>query len=165
MKYITRVGDREYIIEILDNQQIAIDGEICDVDFDLVSGQPVFSLLIDKQSYEAYVYEDEQGWEVLLRGNLYQVDVIDEREHRLRSSFGSRPIQSGEFYLKAPMPGLVIDVPVSDGQRVSEGDVLVVLESMKMQNELKSPREGKVSRLRVETGDSVERRQTLLSVV
>jgi biotin carboxyl carrier protein len=63
------------------------------------------------------------------------------------------------------MPGLVIAIPVVEGQSVAQGDVLVILESMKMQNELKSPRAGKISRVRVKEGDSVERRQTLLSVV
>jgi biotin carboxyl carrier protein len=63
------------------------------------------------------------------------------------------------------MPGLVVTVPVSEGQTVDLGDVLLILESMKMQNELKSPRAGKISRVRVKPGDSVEHRDTLLSVV
>ncbi len=63
------------------------------------------------------------------------------------------------------MPGLVVAIPVSEGQAVNKGDVLVVLESMKMQNELKSPRSGTISRQRVKIGDSVELKQTLLSVV
>ena len=63
------------------------------------------------------------------------------------------------------MPGLVIAVPVEEGQPVEKGDVLLILESMKMQNELKSPRAGKVSRVRVAPGDRVEQKQTLLSVV
>jgi biotin carboxyl carrier protein len=63
------------------------------------------------------------------------------------------------------MPGLVVTVPVSEGQPVEKGDVLVILESMKMQNELRSPRAGKVNRVRVKSGDNVEQRDTLLSVV
>jgi biotin carboxyl carrier protein len=63
------------------------------------------------------------------------------------------------------MPGLVVAIPVVEGQVVKTGDVLVVLESMKMQNELKSPRDGTVARLRVQAGDSVEQKQVLLSVV
>ena len=63
------------------------------------------------------------------------------------------------------MPGLIVTVPVSEGQTVDQGDVLLILESMKMQNELKSPRSGKVSRVRVKPGDSMEQRDTLLSVV
>jgi biotin carboxyl carrier protein len=70
-----------------------------------------------------------------------------------------------EFHLKAPMPGLVVAVPVHEGQPVEKGEVLVILESMKMQNELRSPRQGMVARLRVTSGDRVEKKDTLLSVV
>ena len=67
--------------------------------------------------------------------------------------------------MRAPMPGLVIAILVNEGQSVEKGDVLVILESMKMQNELKSPRPGMIARMRVRAGDSVEQKQTLLSVV
>jgi biotin carboxyl carrier protein len=62
------------------------------------------------------------------------------------------------------MPGLIVSVPVNEGQAVEKGDVLLILESMKMQNELKSPRAGSVSRVRVKPGDRVEQKETLLSV-
>jgi biotin carboxyl carrier protein len=62
------------------------------------------------------------------------------------------------------MPGLVVQVPVERGQSVAKGDILVVLESMKMQNELRCPRDGVVSRVRIEVGDNVERKQTLVDV-
>lgn len=165
MKYIATIADREYAIEILDEDQISVDGVVYDVDFEAISGQPVFSLLVDGDSHEAYIYPDEDRWEVHLQGIQYRVLVEDEREKRLRSSFGAGPEQTGEFYLKAPMPGLVISIPVVEGQDVAQGEVLVILESMKMQNELKSPRDGKISRVRVKEGDSVERKQTLLSVI
>ena len=165
MKYITTLGDREYTIEIIDENRVSVDGVVYEIDFESISGQPVFSLLFDGKSHEAYVYPDEDQWEVLLNGILYPVLVEDEREKRLRSSYGSHPSSFGEYYLKAPMPGLVISIPVSDGMEVAEGDVLVILESMKMQNELKSPKAGVVSRVRVNQGDNVERKQTLMSVV
>nr|NIP43563.1 biotin/lipoyl-binding protein [candidate division Zixibacteria bacterium]NIT59736.1 biotin/lipoyl-binding protein [Fodinibius sp.]NIR66018.1 biotin/lipoyl-binding protein [candidate division Zixibacteria bacterium]NIS47654.1 biotin/lipoyl-binding protein [candidate division Zixibacteria bacterium]NIU15750.1 biotin/lipoyl-binding protein [candidate division Zixibacteria bacterium] len=76
----------------------------------------------------------------------------------------STAVDTSEFYLKAPMPGLVIDVPVEEGQDVSQGEILLVLESMKMQNELRCPRDGKVLRVRVKVGDNVERKQTLIDV-
>lgn len=164
MKYITTVGDREYVIEIVNRNLILVDGIPYEVNFVSISGQPVYSLLIDGKSYEGYLYADEDDWEVLLQGMLYNVQVEDEREHRLRQALGEGPAQHGEFHLKAPMPGLVVTVPVVDGQEVEKGDVLVILESMKMQNELKAPRDGVISRIRVKVGDSVERKQTLLSV-
>jgi len=165
MKYITTLDDHEYTIEISDENQIIVDGKVYDVDFESISGQPVFSMLLDGESHEAYVYPDEDQWEVLLQGILYNVMVEDEREKRLRSSFGSGPTSSAEYYLKAPMPGLVVSVLVEEDALVAQGDILIVLESMKMQNELKSPRDGKISRVRVKTGDNVEQKQTLLSVI
>ena len=165
MKYITTIGEREYSIEIVNRNLVIVDGVSFEIDFVSISGQPVYSLLIDGKSYEGYMYPDDDDWEVLLQGTMYAVNVEDERERRLRQALGEGPKQQGEFYLKSPMPGLVVTVPVSDGQEVAKGDVLVILESMKMQNELKSPRDGKISRMRVKVGDSVERKQTLLSVV
>jgi len=164
MKYVTTIAEREYLIEIVDDHQIIVDGKSYQVDFDSVSDQPVYTLILDGHSYESYVYPDEEGWQVLLYGSLYLITVEDEREKRLMASMGSRVADREEYYLRAPMPGLVISVPVVEGQQVERGDVLVLLESMKMQNELRSPRPGKVARVRVKPGDRVELRQTLLSV-
>lgn len=164
MKYVTTVGDREFLVEVLDEHHINIDGKTYEVDFEAVGGQPVYSLIADGKSHEAYVRESDEGWQVLLRGRLYPVKVEDEREKRLRAAAGGGVADSGEFHLKAPMPGLVVAVPVEEGQQVEKGQVLLILESMKMQNELKSPRDGTVSRIKVKAGESVEQKQPLLSV-
>lgn len=165
MKYITTISEQEYSIEIVNRKLIKVDGVPYEVDFSSISGQPVYSLLIDGKSYEGYMYPDDDDWEVLLQGSMYAVNVEDERERRLRQALGEGPAQQSEFHLKAPMPGLVVTVPVLEGQQIANGEVLIILESMKMQNELKSPRDGVISRIRVKEGDSVERKQTLLSVV
>jgi biotin carboxyl carrier protein len=165
MKYITTINDKVYTVEILDDHRVIVEGTVYEVDFESISGQPVYSLMVDGQSYEAYVYPSEEGWQVLLHGRLYAAQVEDERERRLRAAAGSRVAERGEYLLRAPMPGLVVSILVAEGQEVKKGDVLVVLESMKMQNELKCPRDGSISRVRVKPGDSVEQRQTLLSVV
>jgi len=165
MKYVTTIGEREFLVEMINDHHIQVDGTTYEVDFDAISDQPVYSLLVNGHSYEAYVYPQERNWQVLLRGTLYPVTVEDEREKRLRAASGSQVAERGEFLLKAPMPGLVVSIPVREGQQVEKGEVLVVLESMKMQNELKAPRDGKVARLRVQTGDSVEQKQTLLNIV
>jgi acetyl/propionyl-CoA carboxylase alpha subunit len=165
MKYVTTIGERDFLVEIVDERHVIIDGTSYTVDFDSVSDQPVYSLLVDGHSYEAYVYPGEEGWQVLMHGHLYPASVEDEREKRLRAQSGGGVAERDEYYLKAPMPGLVVAIPVGEGKQVAKGDVLVVLESMKMQNELKSPRAGTVARVRISVGDSVEQRQTLLNVV
>lgn len=164
MKYVTSVDGKEYAIEIVDERHIRIGDKLLAVDFESVSGQPVFSLIVDGKSYESFVYQGEEDWEVQLRGRQFQVKVEDEREKRLRTAAGGDVAEGGEFHLKAPMPGLVVAVPVEEGQQVTKGQVLLILESMKMQNELKAPRDGVVDRIRVKAGESVEQKQTLLSV-
>ena len=164
MKYVTTVGEREFLVEIVDEHHVSIDGKTYEVDFVSVSGQPVYSLIADGKSHEAHVRESDEGWQVLLRGRLYPVRVEDEREKRLRAAAGGGVAETGEFHLKAPMPGLVVAIPVEEGQQVKKGQVLLILESMKMQNELKSPRDGTVNRIKVKAGESVEQKQPLLSV-
>jgi len=164
MKYITTLDGKEYLIEVVDEHHVSVNGRAQEVDFESVSGQPVYSLIIDGKSYESYVYETEEGWQVLTRGRQYNLTIEDEREKRLRAAAGGGVAESGEFHLKAPMPGLVVAIPVNEGDKVEKGQVILVLESMKMQNELKSPKAGTVGRIRVKQGEKVEQRQALMSV-
>jgi len=165
MKYIATIGKHEYLVEIIDEHTVILDGQSYSVDFDSLNDQPVYSLLLDGHSYESYVYPGDEGMQVILHGHQFLANVEDERERRLRAAAGGKVSKKTVFHLKAPMPGLTVAVSVEEGQEVAAGEVLVILESMKMQNELKSPRAGKVSRLLVRPGDRVEQRQTLLSVV
>lgn len=165
MRYITTVDDKQFVVEIIDEKHITVDGKVYEVDFESVSGQPVYSLILDGKSHEAYVASGDNNWQVLLRGRLFPVTVEDEREQRLRSAAGGGVAETGEFHLRAPMPGLVVAIPVQEGQPVEKGQVLLILESMKMQNELKASRDGTIGRIRVRVGETVEQKQTLLSVL
>lgn len=165
MKYITTVNDQEFEVEILDEKHVAVNGKIYDVDMAAVSGQPLYSLLANYRSYEGYVYASDGQWQVLMGGTLYEVRVEDEQLRRLRLAGGGGGKDKGPFLLKAPMPGLVVSVPVSEGQEVKKGDVLVVLESMKMQNELKSGKDGKVEKVRVTAGQTVDQGEVMVTVV
>src|ERR1043165_2359434 len=165
MKYITTVEGKQFLVEIIDDKHVSVDGKVYEVDFESVSGQPVYSLIVNGKSHEGYAAQGDDNWQVLLRGRLYPVTVEDEREQRLRMAAGGGVTETSEFHLRAPMPGLVVAIPVTEGQKVTRGQVLLILESMKMQNELKSPRDGTISRVRVKTGETVEQKQTLLSVM
>jgi biotin carboxyl carrier protein len=164
MKYIVTINEREYQVEILGEKRINVDGTELDVDFQSISSQPIYSLILNGHSYEAFVSPNQNEWQVMLHGNLYDARVEDERERRLRAASGGSASEHMEFQLKAPMPGLVVAIPVSEGQEINKGDVLLILESMKMQNELKSPRAGTVKNIRVAPGVSVEQKQVMLSV-
>jgi biotin carboxyl carrier protein len=165
MKYIATINEREYLVDIIDESHVSVDGTRYEIDFEVVSGQPVYSLLLNGRSYETHVYASEEEWQVLLQGRLYPVRVEDERERRLRTTLSTRASETGEYQLRSPMPGLIIALPVKEGQPIMKGDVLLILESMKMQNELKAPRAGTIARIRVKAGDNVEQKQVLLSMV
>ncbi len=165
MKYIAEVDGLEFPVEIIDEHHVRFGEEVLEVDLSTVSGESLYSLMVNNESYEGYVYPDEERWQVLLRGQFYQVRVEDEREKRLKLAERGFAQPGAEFVLKAPMPGLVAAVPVSEGQQVEKGQTLLVLESMKMQNELRAPHAGTVARLRVKTGESVQQKQILLNVV
>ncbi len=164
-KYITSIGEQEYVVDVIDESHVSVNDHIYEIDFQALSGQPTISLLVDGGSFQADVYPGDEGaLQVLMRGRFYEAVVEDEREKRLSAAGGAGSTTSGEFVLRAPMPGLVVKVSVQDGNQVKKGDVLLILELMKMQNELKSPRDGKATRVQVKAGDSVEQRQILLSV-
>lgn len=164
MKYVATIGGRSFEIDINEAGEITADGKVLALDFQSVADQPVYSMLLDGESFEANVYTSEAEVEVLLRGQLYLVNVEDERQRRLRESSRGGALQEGEFSLVAPMPGLVIGVPVQPGDEVESGQDLIILESMKMQNELKAPRSGTVSTVQVSPGDSVDQDQVMVTL-
>jgi len=164
MKYIAEVDGLEFLVEIIDEQHVRFGDEILQINLAAVNGVPLYSLIVNNESFEGYVYPDDAGWQVLLQGQFYQIRVEDEREKRLRTAGSAAERPGAEFVLKAPMPGLVIDVLVQEDQRVEKGQTLLVLESMKMQNELRAPRAGVVTRLRVKSGESVQQKQILLNI-
>ena len=98
---------------------------------------------------------------VLLRGRLYTARVMDERAGRIKQ-VGGLGAATGEVTIKSPMPGLIVAVPVSEGQAVHKGQTVIVLESMKMENELKAPRDGTVTSIKVAPRQSVEQHQPLV---
>ena len=164
MKYIAEVDGQEFATEILDEHHIRFGKEILEVDLAAVSGQPLYSLIVNGESYEGYVYPEERGWQVLLLGRAYSIIIEDEREKRLRSKETGSPDLGREFIMKSPMPGLVVSVPIIEDQIIDKGQILLILESMKMQNELKSPRSGVVTRVRVEAGERVEQHSAMMTV-
>lgn len=164
MKYVTSTGDVSFEIEINGENDLLVNGQRMFIDFRSVVGQSVYSLIVNGKSYEALVQPTEEGLEVLLHGQLFQVSIEDERQRRLRQSTGTQAVRRGEFHLKAPMPGLIITVQVREGQEVKKGDRMIVLESMKMQNEISSPTDGTVRSLRIKPGDNVDQNQVLLTL-
>lgn len=121
------------------------------------------SLLIDGRSYDVELEEVGDEVQVLVNGQLLVVDVADERALRLRAGAAGFTV-TGKVTLTAPMPGKVVRVLVAPGAVVTEGQGLLVVEAMKMENELKSPKAGTVIEVFAKEGSAVEANAKLLTV-
>ncbi len=105
----------------------------------------------------------EATWEIHHRGRPFRVEVTDERSWRMRRARGDgAAAAAGLEALRAPMPGLVLRVDVEEGQEVAEGQGLVIVEAMKMENELRARVAGRVRRVHVAAGESVRRGDLLI---
>lgn len=164
MKYITTVNGTEYTIEIDQENQILVNGEKYAINFQQLPEGGTLSLLINNRSLEAIVDESDGTFEVLIHGELYAVQVQDERSYRLAQARSSLVEDAGVMSINSPMPGLILDVLVAEGDRVQKGDKVVILESMKMENELRAGRDGQVTRIFVKPGDSVDKNQELAMI-
>ena len=162
MKYATTIGEQTYIVEVNREGEVTIDGDTFPVDLQAID-EVTYSLLMSNRSYEALVDTAGDELAVLLGGRMYTAQVLDERARRLSRVDGSS-VSSGELTLKSPMPGLIVAVPVAEGQAVKKGQTVLVLESMKMENELKAPRDGTVSSIKVKVRQSVEQHQPLVVI-
>lgn len=112
MKYITTVNDEKYEIEIK-GDVVVINGVERAVDFKSMGKHDIYSLIIDNQSFEAVVeHHDNNQYDVLIIGDLYEVNVTDERELRLANAAGGLAAPTGEVIVRSPMPGLIVEVPV-----------------------------------------------------
>ncbi|MBX3085531.1 MAG: biotin/lipoyl-binding protein [Anaerolineae bacterium] len=163
MKYATTVNGKSYEIEVNQDGKVTVNGEERTVDFKSIT-ESLYSVIIENASYEVAVELRDGQYNVMMQGDLYETEVLDERQLRMAQASAGFSVAQGEFSLKSPMPGMIVDVRVAEGQHVEKGQSLIVLESMKMENELKAPRAGTIIRIHVSKSDSVEQNKVLLTL-
>jgi biotin carboxyl carrier protein len=143
---------------------VAVDGRAIEIDSEQLASvthlEPgVYSVLLNGASYEIRIVEGSQGLHAEAGGRKFAVEVGDPRD----TSRGSRAsIGSGRQKVAAPMPGKVVRVLVNVGDAVDEGQGLVVVEAMKMQNEMKASHPGRVIEIRAIAGETVSAGDTLV---
>lgn len=160
--YRALVGDRTFDIEIEDGQ-ILVDGEPADYSFEVLR-EGYVSLIVDGRSVPVSVEPvGEDRLQVTIDGQRTEVQVKDERD-LLLDEFGLADDAAAGGEVRAPMPGLVLDVMVEEGDEVAVDQGLLVLEAMKMENELKAPSGGVVSAIHAADGDAVDKDALLIEI-
>jgi len=164
MKYVTTVGDKQFVIDINRAGQVTVDGKVISVDMQQMVDTTMYSMIIDGKSHDIRLNEGDGVYLTQIGGEIFEVVVEDERTRRLAGLRSGPSAASGEAIVKASMPGVVVEVLVTEGQEVAKGEVVLILESMKMQNEFKAPRAGRVHLVRVAAGDKVEQNAVMLTI-
>lgn len=153
------IGTNEYII---DNNRL--NGEEWQWDL-LKIDDRTFHILLDDHSYNAtliHVNKEEKTMTIRVNCNEYEVAIRDKYDLLLQQMGLSATAGARVNTFKAPMPGLIREIQIAVGAAVKKGDVLLILEAMKMENALKSPRDGTIKKIAIEKGQAVEKGQLLV---
>ncbi len=162
MKYLVAVAGREVEVEV-DGDRVTVAGRTVPASLEGSPVTHVRQLFLDGRA-DALAVEGQGGgrWALTLRGERHEIEVVDERTRHIRSLTAGADRGRGPGVLRAPMPGLVVRVQAQPGQAVTAGSGIVVLEAMKMENELRAQAAGVVTAVRVAPGEAVEKGQVLV---
>lgn len=144
--------------------ELILDGVTTRIDV-VKSGRTIFSLIESDsgRQWEAMVDErGSHGFDVLVAGRLFHLDAVDQRRKLLSQT--SSLAAEGKQVLEAPMPGKIVKVGVAVGDDVREGQGLLIVEAMKMENEIGSPIDGRVTEIGVRVGETVDAGAMLIVV-
>ena len=166
MSYVATIDEREVTISIEElggsNYKVAIDGVEHVVDAQLIAGT-LWSVLYGNGSFEVDVTRlPAEEFEVLIQGDCHKFTLMNEQRRAMIRAGGKG--SAGKAMLTSPMPGKVVKLLVGEGQEVEAGQGVIVVEAMKMENELKAAVAGKVKEIFVEEGQVVESGAKLLLV-
>jgi biotin carboxyl carrier protein len=158
MAYIAKLGDQSYTVEIEETAKsvyrVSVDGNEFLVD-GKKTGRTNYSLIVDNRSFEIEVDNTGDEYRVLVDGRNYRIELVDERRTRVGGGqSGATP--QGRQLVTVPMPGKIIAVLVSEADTVEKGQGLIIVEAMKMENEVRSPISGTVKEIKVTAGETVE---------
>lgn len=162
MKYFVTIGARQVAVEV-DGDRVALNDEVVVASLQVLPGTPLRLLTVDGRPRVLAVEPLGKGaWGLGWAGERSEVEVVDERARHIRSLAARPDHPAAGAQLIAPMPGLVVRLEVEPGQTVPPGGGVLVLEAMKMENELRSPAGGRVRAVLVRPGQPVEKGQVLV---
>ena len=165
MKYVVKVGDATVEVE-LDGDVVTVDGFASVAHVSDLEGTPVRMVTIGDEVHRVVARRGATRGQftLWLDGYRYEVEALDERTRAIRELSGAGKEASGPAPLIAPMPGMIVRVAVQAGDTVEPGQALVVMEAMKMENELRATSKGRVKAVLAQPGTAVEKGAVLLEL-
>lgn len=163
MKYLVTIDGmlHEICIEA-DETNVTIDGRPVAVDFQRLSNGRLHAIMLDNSNYEFELVRNNGGFDIWHNNGQIRAEVSDEKSERFKKLMGASATKAKASALHAPMPGLVIKIEVEPGQHVKKGDGLVIIEAMKMENELKAHHAAVIKEIKIKPGQPVDKNQILI---
>lgn len=168
MKYFVDKKGQQIVVDLPsgDVTEAVVDGERVAVDLKATSEKGVVSCIIDNVPYLLDLVPTDDGYRVHANGVDLDVTVADERAMSIRKLVGSSTKKRDSAgAIKAPMPGLVVKLMVSEGDVVAKGQGVIVVEAMKMENEIATPVDGTVKAIKVVAGQAVNKSDLMIVIV
>jgi pyruvate carboxylase subunit B len=165
VKYVVEIGGKTVDVDI-DFDKVRVDGQEVAARISDLPGTPIVLLSIGDAVHRVTASRGQSKgrYSLAADGRRYEAEALDERTRAIRELSAATAGPSGPAPLIAPMPGLIVRINVAPGDQVKAGQGLVVMEAMKMENELRAVAAGTVKAVRVTPGTAVERGATLVEL-
>jgi acetyl/propionyl-CoA carboxylase alpha subunit len=165
MKYFVRIGETQHEV-VLDGETVTLDGKELRAHIEDIPGTPLQMLSVGNERFRMLARRGAArgSYDVSIEGHRLSIEALDERARVIRELSGASKARAGAANLMAPMPGLIVRITVKEGDAVRAGQGLVVMEAMKMENELRASVNATVKRVAVTAGSAVEKGALLLEL-
>lgn len=167
MIYFAYIDDKQYRIEInqngsglavfLDNQPIELYGQ-------RIEQNRLVSFFLNGKYYQIEITQHDEGLQCWSGSQSLICQIVDEKTARYAQIANTQTGPLKAHNLLAPMPGLIIKVEAETGQKVAKGDGLIIMEAMKMENELRAVHSGIIKQIHVQAGQTVDKNQILMTI-
>jgi urea carboxylase len=164
VKYKVTTGEYDFEIEIERDHLVRVNGRPVYVDFEQIGGLPAYSLSTDEAGYVVFVEEKPGAYKVEVQGRVFPVSVELQRPKLSPRAKENAADPQTQHSLTAPLAGHIASLAVAAGDRVLAGQTVLIVESMKMQMELKAPQSGIVKQIHVRPGQDVRQGQELMTL-
>ncbi len=158
---------KNYLVKVNDISEFSISEDKV-ISADIISSDDFkFHVIHENISYKAAIIDssfNQKSYKVKVNNNIYNINIFNELDSLIKDMGFEVGLTKVINNIKAPMPGLILEVNVKNGQEVKEDDALLILEAMKMENVLTAPRDGIIKSISASKGDAVEKNQLLITL-